>query len=376
VDPRAKPGDDGVGAAALFSTGRTVLVPALVIGTLAAALINLALAQTPERRFGEPRAEATEADRKIFGDGLKQFSRAWDAHDGVGARFNEHSCIGCHSVPAVGGSGTAANTFVVVSKSIADPGGGHVFQRMQRTADGIVEVAAPSGASRRKPPPLFGLGLLDGVALTQPTSPAPGPDKIVGRRGGTAAKPGRFGWKARVPDIETFVETAFAQELGLPRKTAGQTYPDIAIEEIAAFVRLLGPPPQRELDERGKTGQRIFTEVGCAQCHTPSLRLRQQAAAELGGNSEIHAYTDLLLHNMGPGLADGISEARAGLADFRTPPLWGVGASGPPYLHDGRAHDLAEAIGQHDGEAHNTRLRWEKLSPADRDALIRFLESL
>jgi CxxC motif-containing protein (DUF1111 family) len=179
-----------------------------------------------------------------------------------------------------------------------------------------------------------------------------------------------------VPDIETFVETAFAQELGLPRKTAGQTYPDIAIEEIAAFVRLLGPPPRLAIDERAMAGERIFTETGCSQCHTPSLRLTREASAELGGDAEIRAYTDLLLHNMGPGLADGIAEGRAGPADFRTPPLWGVAASGPPYLHDGRAHDLAEAIGLHDGEARNTRLRWEKLSPEDREALLRFLQSL
>ena len=340
------------------------------------ALIGVAAAQSGDRVFGEPRAEATAADRKIFTNGLAQFSRAWGQHDGAGARFNEHSCLGCHSVPAAGGSGTAANTFVVVSNSIADAGGGHVFQRLQRTADGIIEVAAPAGSSRRKPPPLFGLGLLDGVALEQPTLPAPGPDKIIGRLGGTAANPGRFGWKARVPDIESFVETAFAQELGLPRKTADQTYPDIAIEEIAAFVRLLGPPSPRHSDERAKAGEHIFSEIGCAQCHMPSLRLTHQAAAELGGDSDIRAYSDLLLHNMGPGLADGITEGRAGPADFRTPPLWGAGASGPPYLHDGRAHDLAEAIGLHDGEARNTRLRWEKLSPEDRDALIRFLQGL
>jgi CxxC motif-containing protein (DUF1111 family) len=340
------------------------------------ALIGVAAAQSDERVFGEPRTEATEADRKIFEDGLKQFSRAWDAHDGVGARFNEHSCLGCHSVPKPGGSGTAASTFVIVSKSIADAGGGHVFQ-LQRSSNGVDELAAPAGASRRKPPPLFGLGLLDGVALKQPNMPAPGPDKIVGRIGGTATRAGRFGWKARVPDIETFFAMAFAQELGLPRKTEGQTYPDIAIEEVAAFVRLLGPPPpQHEANQQAAAGERIFTETGCAQCHTPSLRLTPQAAAELGQQPGIRAYTDLLLHNMGPGLADGLAEGKAGPADFRTPPLWGVGASGPPYLHDGRARDLAEAIGLHDGEARNTRLRWERLSPADRDALIRYLQTL
>jgi CxxC motif-containing protein (DUF1111 family) len=140
---------------------------------------------------------------------------------------------------------------------------------------------------------------------------------------------------------------------------------------------LLGPPPrQRDADERAAAGERIFAETGCAQCHTPSLRLSHQAAAELDQEPEIRAYTDLLLHDMGPGLADGITEGKAGPADFRTPPLWGVGASGPPYLHDGRARDLSEAIGMHDGEARDTRLRWERLSPADREALIRFLQTL
>src|SRR5207248_11003343 len=157
--------------------------------------------------------------------------------------------VRCQSVPVPGGSGSAANTFVLVSKDISDMGGGHVFQRLQRTANGVAELAAPSGASKRKPPSLFGLGLLDAVALQQPTAPAPGPDKIIGRVGGTATQPGRFGWKARVPDLKTFTATAFAQELGVGRKPGEQNYPDIAVEEIAAFLRLLGPPPpKRDLD--------------------------------------------------------------------------------------------------------------------------------
>ncbi len=349
----------------------------LLVGLVAGATISVAPAQTDYGLLGEPRAEATEADRKIFMEGRRQFSRAWDEHDGVGDRFNEHSCVGCHSVPVPGGSGSAANTFVVVSNDIADDGGGHVFRRLQRTASNVTELPAPAGSSRRKAPILFGLGLLDAVALRQPTKAAPGPDKIIGRVGGTATQPGRFGWKARMPDLKTFTAIAFAQELGFGGKPGGSDYPDIAIEEIAAFVRLLGPPPRKaDVDDRAKAGERIFAEIGCAQCHKPSLKLPRQAEAKLGYRPEIRAYTDLLLHNLGSELADGIVEGKAGAADFRTPPLWGVSASGPPYLHDGRAHDLPEAIGMHDGEARNTRLRWDKLSPADRDALISFLGTL
>ena len=349
---------------------------ALLLAVIAGA-IGVAPAQTDQRSFGEPCSEATGADRAIFANGLRQFSRTWDEHDGVGERFNEHSCVGCHSVPVPGGSGTAANTFVLVSKGISDAAGGHVFQRLQRTADGVTELPAPSGASRRKPPMLFGLGLLDAAELRKPAGPAPGPDRIIGRVGGTSSQPGRFGWKARIPDLKTFTATAFAQELGLGRKPGDETYPDIAVEEVAAFVRLLGPPPRkRDIDEQAKTGERIFGEIGCGQCHQQSLKLTRQAEAELGHQPEIRAYTDLLLHNMGADLADGIVEGKAGPADFRTAPLWGVSASGPPYLHDGRAYDLAEAIGLHDGEAHNTRLRWDQLSPSDRDALIRFLQTL
>jgi len=327
--------------------------------------------------LGEPRPEATEIERKIFADGLRQFSHAWDEKDGVGERFNEHSCLGCHSLPMPGGSGTAPNTFVLVAGSIDDGSGGHVFRRFHRTADGLTEPPPPAGAARRKPPSLFGLGLLELADLRQPSAPAPGPDRITGKLGGPAERPGRFGWKARVPDIKSFVVSAFAQELGLAAEGTSRNYPlELAAAEVGAFVTLLAPPARREADDRAKAGERVFAEIGCAQCHTPSLEPSPEAEAELGYRPEIPAYTDLLLHDLGPDLADGIAEGNAGPGDFRTAPLWGVAASGPPYLHDGRAKDLAEAIALHDGEARPTRLRWDRLSAADQAALISFLLSL
>src|SRR5437762_2133265 len=218
---------------------------ALLAGIAAGTAIGVAVAQSDRGVFGEPRAEASEIERKIFQDGLRQFSRAWDESDGVGKRFNAHSCLGCHSAPAAGGSGVKADTFVLVSSDISDAGGGHVFRRFQRTEDGVIELPAPVGAAKRKPPSLFGLGLLNLAFLRQPSAPAPGPDKIGGRLGGTAAQPGRFGWKARVPDIKSFTATAFAQELGIAASAPGRNYPlELAVEEIAAFIALLGPPPR------------------------------------------------------------------------------------------------------------------------------------
>src|SRR3954447_5478501 len=350
----------------------------LLAGIAAAAGIGVAAAENAHGGFGEPRAEAGDIERKMFQDGLRQFSRAWDESDGVGERFNEHSCVGCHMSPVPGGSGVKADTFVLVANSIADAGGGHVFRRFQRTEDGVTELPPPGDASKRKPPSLFGLGLLELADLRQPTAPAPGPDRIKGKLGGTAAKPGRFGWKARVPDIKSFTATAFAQELGVAEKRPGRNYPlELAVEEVAAFIALLGPPPRsRDADDIAKAGERIFAEIGCGQCHTPSLAPPYKTEAELGYRTEIRAYTDLLLHEMGTELADGIVEGKAGPSEFRTPPLWGIAASGPPYLHDGRAKDLAEAIALHGGEARNTGGRWERLSPGDRAALISFLRSL
>src|SRR5690242_9305773 len=96
---------------------RLLYVPLLAC-LIASAAFALAPAQTVHGFFGQPRAEASDAERTIFTNGLRQFSRTWDEREGIGERFNERSCLGCHSVPAPGGSGIAPNTFVVVSNEI------------------------------------------------------------------------------------------------------------------------------------------------------------------------------------------------------------------------------------------------------------------
>lgn len=115
-------------------------------------------------------------------------------------------------------------------------------------------------------------------------------------------------------------------------------------------------------------------------CHLPSLRTAAQAATPRLSGRELAAYTDLLLHDMGPGLADGRPDFAASGREWRTAPLWGVGltrviSEGEGYLHDGRARTLEEAVLWHDGEARRARLRFEGFSTADRAALLRFVAS-
>src|SRR3954464_6340109 len=109
----------------------------LLAGVVAGPAVGVAAAEDVRSGFGEPRAGASEIERKIFRDGLRQFSRTWDENDGIGERFNAHSCLGCHAAPAPGGSGLKADSFVLVANSIADASGGHVFRRFQRTESGV-----------------------------------------------------------------------------------------------------------------------------------------------------------------------------------------------------------------------------------------------
>ena len=328
--------------------------------------------------FGEP-IGGSSADWEAFTLGLRQFSRVWLIDDGAGPEFNGRSCMACHAVPMPGGAGLAKSTFVLVSAQIHDEAGGNVFQRLQRTPGGIVSRTPPDALRQRKAPSLFGLGLLEAIPVEQLLQPMPGPDQINGRPGGMDIRFGRFGWKAGIPDLEEFVRRAFAIELGFGLKASrGLSDPSLeyAIGQVTSFVRMLAPPPsKRSMTEIELTGERLFGQIGCAQCHRPSL-----SATYLQGSTVLHeqinAYTDLLLHDMGTVLADGIKQGKAGESDFRTAPLWGLTSSGPPYLHDGRANDLVQAIDQHNGEARNSRLRWQTLSGEERGALLHFLRML
>jgi CxxC motif-containing protein (DUF1111 family) len=272
--------------------------------------------------------------------------------------------------------------------------------------------------SPRVAPPMIGLGLLEAVpaedilALADPED-ADG-DGISGRPNITWSKDldrpmlGRFGHKAGTPTIRQQSADAFAGDVGIsnPVNPSGwgecsdlqdecRKAPDGAAEAdqnleldtegldlVTFYSRNLAVPMRRDIDDpQVLRGKRIFYETGCAACHQPKFvthRLKNQPEQSF---QLIWPYTDMLLHDMGEGLADNRPEARATGTEWRTAPLWGIGLTASVsghsfFLHDGRARSLLEAVLWHGGEAEAAKTRVTEMPGPERDALIKFLESL
>ncbi|MEM1371199.1 MAG: di-heme oxidoredictase family protein [Pseudomonadota bacterium] len=272
--------------------------------------------------------------------------------------------------------------------------------------------------SPRIAPQMIGLGLLDAIpdeAILANADPndADG-DGISGRPNevwslidGRKAI-GRFGWKAGNPNVHQQSAEAFAGDMGLSTSlfpapfgecSAYQTAcrnahhgddpasntPEITdqmLELVTFYSQNLAVPARRNpQDLKVRAGKSIFANLGCASCHTPSFTTGKLANNPHLSNQRIWPYTDLLLHDMGAGLADGRPEGVATGREWRTPPLWGIGltqtVSGHTFfLHDGRARNVEEAILWHGGEAKSSRDAYAELSKADREALLAFVNSL
>jgi CxxC motif-containing protein (DUF1111 family) len=250
---------------------------------------------------------------------------------------------------------------------------------------------AAVGLTERNPPPLFGTGLIDALGATELESVArQQPRGIRGRVNRLKdGRIGRFGWKAQVATLEDFVLTACANELGLEVPGHHQAASPLAPDEqarapdltqaecdaLVAYVRGLPPPVSLAATEGESAdierGRALFQSIGCASCHVP----------DLGAIRGI--YSDLLLHDMG----DGSNASGSGYADesdvsggpksgeWRTPPLWGFRDSAP-YLHDGRAADLEQAVGMHGGQGAASAARFRSLNPEQRSQVYAFLNSL
>jgi CxxC motif-containing protein (DUF1111 family) len=379
---------------------RAELLPAISLCVLALATTGeSAVATAPDTFEGLP-----PAAQESFVAGLSRFEAREDPSTGLGPTFNDESCAACHAEPTVGGSSDRLVTrFGRMRPEGFDPMtelGGPVVQS-RGIAGGACAVSGetvPRQATivaHRDTPPLFGLGLVETISdrrilrLADPFD-ADG-DGIRGRPNLVRGRVGRFGWKAQIVTLREFAAAAYLNELGVTSPDfpdelspqGGDVTCDAArdpeddgtrIDAVARFLLLLAPLPQAR-PAALQAGRRIFRRTGCEACHTTRLRTGRTHPARAMRGRRIPMFSDLLLHDLGFELADGIPQGFASEREFRTTPLWGVGASAP-YLHDGSAATLEEAIVRHGGEASVARDRFLALPRGARAALIGFLNGI
>jgi len=368
--------------------------------------------------LGTPLRALSAAQRQQFEMGRAVFSTVFTPQTGLGPLFNSVGCANCHEQPVVGGGGnndpaeggedveihaTAFHAGTAQCDDLAAVGGPVIQKQLtpafadytHLTSEPIPAAATDSG--HRTTPDLFGFGLLDAVPDAEILARADPFDRngdgISGRPNRTAdGRLGRFGRKAQVATLREFNTDAFVMEMGVtnPGNQTEQTIggeplpagidplpePEITAAQFDAtdaFVRFLAPPPRAPAGLAGLLGEAVFRRIGCASCHVPVLVTGYNRNPALRFQA-VPAFTDLLLHDMGPDLAD-ICLGQALPSEFRTEPLMGLRFA-TAFLHDGRATTIRQAIELHGGEGLGARNRFLRLSDFERAVLMRFLRSL
>ena len=406
-----------------MQTARPFLACTQVVCLLLAGDISRSLAGSPSRsELGKSLDGLGMAERKLFRAGQEAFAEAEDAGDGLGPIFNNVSCVACHLTPVIGGSSPINETRaqrVDGSGAHFEFDGGSLFQS-DAIHPNCREVVPPraNAVAPRQTTPLFGLGLVEAIPDAQiqdyaaeqaRTSPlqAGRVNLVSDVASGGRTRVGRFGWKNQQATLLSFSADAYLNEMGitstlLPVENAPNgdlaklarcdrvadpedTENDIAL--FADFMRLLAPPPgdngcsragHRHRSSRGRRGaslsergERVFEQVGCAVCHHAGFTA-QSPIESIDGES-VDAFSDFLLHDVGTG--DGIVQGGAEANELRTAPLWGLSESAP-YLHDGSAPTVREAIRRHANQGAAAQAAFRALSGADQQALLAFLNSL
>jgi len=403
-----------------MQSARPFLASSLLVCAAVASTVVQSSAFGRQPQAGGAIEGLSRDERKLFRDGLAAFSREEDAGDGLGPIFNGTSCVACHSAPTPGGSSPINETRaqrVDGAGSHFDLDGGSLFQS-EAISPACAEVV-PSDANvvaMRQTTPLFGLGLIEAIPDGQIEDYAAEQARLFPRQAGRVnritdvasgrGRVGRFGWKDQQATLLAFAGDAYLNEMGITsrlfrdenapngdgaklRACDKVADPEDKEDDITAFenfMRFLAPPPGREdctrpghrhaANPRGGVsrtplGELVFERAGCAVCHHAGYTTVSTFAA-LNGET-VDAYSDFLLHDVGTG--DGIEQAGAGANELRTAPLWGLKQSAP-YLHDGSAATVRDAIMRHGNQGAASQRAFRSLSVFDQRALLAFLDSL
>ncbi|MFN3202652.1 MAG: di-heme oxidoredictase family protein [Bradymonadia bacterium] len=379
-------------------------------------------------RPGEIMPAATAEQKEVFDRGLEVARRRFTPEEGLGPQFNVSFCGACHEKPDFGGTAGRYRNFYITAEKTAD--GAYLPVPEERggvvssygTVDGVTRPRVPevvNVSAQRNPIPFFGIGLIaelpDEVILANADPDDADGDGVSGRPNYSDGFLGRFGTKSQTANIEGFIRGPLNNHAGItsnpltederarlpvPSNADGNfgtmeqglafgvvtqaqaaapgtplfddddvPDPELSNDDLFALVSwamLLAAPVPDAPTAQTERGLTYFTEIGCASCHVPTLE---------GPRGLVPLYSDLLLHDMGEENGDGIEMGLATASEFRTQPLWGLAANAP-YMSDGRADTIEEAIMAHGGEGERARKAYMELEADQKTDLEEFLLSL
>jgi CxxC motif-containing protein (DUF1111 family) len=406
---------------------------------------DLTVLNRSSRAFSQTPSNLTAADIERHGDGDAAFEAVFVTppavvNAGLGPVFNNPSCTGCHikdgrGMPHMGQSlvrvSLPQGKTAIPGDAVPVPGIGTQIrdravyghqpdarveiewqEQAGQYADGTgytlrsphLDITRPDGqplppetlTSLRVPPPVFGTGLLNAIPASEILALADADDT---NHDGISGHPnfvwdeetkqkelGRFGLKANTPNLLQQTAAAYVNDMGVtnplfPEPDGTHEIDRKTLEDNTFYMETLGVPARTLVDDPTvRKGEKLFAQANCAVCHINTLKTGDSPIAAIA-HQTIHPYTDLLVHDMGQGLADNRPDFDASGSEWRTAPLWGVGLTQTvlPYsgfLHDGRARTLAEAILWHGGEAEASKEQFRTMAKGDREALLKFLTTL
>ena len=325
-------------------------------------------------------------------------------HPAYGLQLNDHA------IPGVAAEGQVNIAYEEIAGTYAD-GTPYSLRKPAYTFSdlGYGPLGEKILFSPRVAPAVHGLGLLESIPEETILGWADPDDKDGDGISGKAnmvwdevhqkMSLGRFGWKANVATLKEQDAGAAVGDMGITTSLLSQEncteaqsackaaphggepeMSDKQLDKLTMYLSTLAVPARRPVDAQILKGARLFEKASCVQCHKPQARTGKGAFAEIS-DQDIQPFTDLLLHDMGEGLADGRPDFKASGREWRTPPLWGIGLietvnKHTTLLHDGRARNIEEAILWHGGEAEVSKEAFRTMGKDDRAALVAFLKSL